>query len=292
MIGAWPTATTEVAPGVFAYVQEGGGFCVANAGIVRGPRGATVIDALFTPPMTRALLGEVQRVAGAAPERLINTHHHVDHTLGNALFPPEATVVAHSRARAEMERTGMGVLRIIERMAPYFGPDLAGAAERLPDATFDGDTLSIDIGGGRELRLLHFGTAHTRGDIVALLPAERVAFLGDAGFFYVTPMAHEGHIGNWIRVCKRIIDELPADVLVPGHGPVGTKDDLATFSGYLERIRDGSRAAFDAGVTADEAVASIELGEYAAWGESAERIGINVARLYAEFRGELKHWLA
>ncbi len=292
MIEAWPTGTTEVAPGVFAYVQEGGGFCVANAGIIRAPGGgATVIDALFTPAMTRALLGEVQRVAGGPPERLINTHHHVDHTLGNALFPAEAPIVAHARARAEMQRNGMGVLRVIERIAPYFTPELEGAAERLPDTTFDGDSLALDI-GGRELRLLHYGTGHTRGDVVALLPAERVAFLGDIGFFHVTPMAIEGHIGNWITVGRRIIDELAADVLVPGHGPVGTKDDLAVMLGYFERLRDGARAAFEAGVGADEAAASIDLGEYAAWGEAAERAGLNVARLYAEFRGELDRWLA
>lgn len=290
MIEAWATGTTELAPGVFAYVQEGGGFCVANAGIVRGPGGATVIDALFTPPMTRALLDEVQRVTGGPPARLVNTHHHVDHTLGNALFPREAPIVAHARARTEMERTGIGVLRVIERIAPYFTPELAGAAERLPDATFDGDTLSLDL-GGRELRLLHFGTAHTRGDIIALLPAERIAFIGDIGFFNVTPMALEGHIGNWLRAGHRIIDEVDAGILVPGHGPVGAKADLARMLGYYELLRGAARAAFDAGASPEDAAAGIDLGEYAEWGEAAERIGLNVARLYAEFRGELEEWL-
>ena len=50
----WPTATTELAPGVFSYVQATGGFCIANAGVIDAPAGATVIDALFTPAMTRA----------------------------------------------------------------------------------------------------------------------------------------------------------------------------------------------------------------------------------------------
>ena len=45
----WPTQTAELAPGVFAYVQAGGGFCVANAGLIAGRDSVTAIDALFTP---------------------------------------------------------------------------------------------------------------------------------------------------------------------------------------------------------------------------------------------------
>jgi glyoxylase-like metal-dependent hydrolase (beta-lactamase superfamily II) len=271
---------------VFAYVQAEGGFCVANAGIVGRPGApATVIDALFLPEMTRALLAEVERVSATPIGRLINTHHHVDHTLGNGLFPREAEVLAHSRAKSEMQRVGLGVLPLIERMAPQFAGKLDGIEERLPDATFEGDSLEIDAGGKR-LRLLHFGTGHTRGDVLVHLPDERILFLGDVGFFSVTPMAFEGHVGNWIRICDRIIGEVEADVLVPGHGPVGAKDDLRLFRDYLQLVHDGSRRAFDAGATELEAVAAIDLGAYAEWGEP-ERLSINVNRCYQEFRGEI-----
>jgi hypothetical protein len=77
---------------------------------------------------------------------------------------------------------------------------------------------------------------------------------------------------------------------VPGHGPVGTKDDLRTFLGYLRRVHEGARAAFDAGVPEREAAATVDVGEYADWTE-AERLAINVSRLYAEFRGELEAML-
>jgi hypothetical protein len=48
----WPTETIELAPGVFAYIQATGGLCVANAGLIDAPGGAT--DVPFSPPMTRA----------------------------------------------------------------------------------------------------------------------------------------------------------------------------------------------------------------------------------------------
>ena len=284
---SWDTGTTELAPGVFAYVQATGAFCVANAGIIAGgATGTTVVDALFTPSMTRTLIDEVKRVSMSRIARLVSTHHHVDHTLGNALFPRDTEILAHARAKAEMERVGLGVLRIIERMAPRFQGQLEAIEERLPDATFDGEALEIEA-GGRRARLLHFGTAHTRGDVMVHLPEEKILFLGDVGFFNVTPMAFEGHMGNWIRTCDRVLEEIDADVLVPGHGPLGTKDDLRSFREYLRLVYDESRRAFDAGATEQDATASIELGAYVEWGEP-ERLSINVARCFQEFRGEVE----
>jgi len=281
----WQTGTTEVARGVFAYVQAHGGLCVANAGLIGGRAGVTVIDALFTPAMTRALLEEASRVGGGRIERLINTHHHVDHTLGNAAFPPDTRIVAHAKAKAEMERAGLGVLPLIERIAPHFRGALDGARERLPDATFDGDALELEA-DGRRVQLRHYGTGHTRGDVVVYLPEERVLFTGDLAFFYVTPLGHEGHPGNWIAIAERIIDSVDAETIVPGHGPVGAASDWRKMIGYLRLVRDGARRAFDAGAPEAEAVRSIDLGEYAEWTE-AERIAPNVARCYQEFRGEL-----
>jgi cyclase len=281
----WPTTTTELAPGVFAYVQATGGFCIANAGLIAGHDGVTAVDALFTPVMTRALLDEAARVSNQPVTRLLNTHHHVDHTLGNAGFPSETLIVAHAKAKAEMERVGISVLDIIKRVAPHFAPDLTGAAERLPDVIFDGDTLELRV-DDRRLQLLHFGTAHTVGDVLVYLPDDGILFAGDLAFFEVTPMALEGHVGAWIRVGERILDEIDANVIVPGHGPVGTKDDLRHFIGYLRLVRDGARAAFDAGATPEDAAAAIHLGEFATWGEP-ERLILNVRRCYQEFRGEL-----
>lgn len=282
---SWNTGTEEVAPGVFAYVQATGGFCIANAGIIAGRDETTVIDALFTPTMTQALLEAARSVSGGRIARLLNTHHHVDHTLGNALFSGDTSIVAHERAKAEMERVGLGVLAIIQRMAPQFEGQLDGIEERLPDETFGGELLELEAGGKR-LRLLHFGTGHTRGDVLVHLPEERVLFLGDVGFFGVTPMAMDGHVGNWIEVCDRIIREVDADTLIAGHGPVGAKDDLRQFRGYLHLVHEASRTAFDAGQTVAEAVASIDLVQNAEWGEP-ERLAINVNRCYQEFRGEI-----
>ena len=282
----WSTGTTELAPGVFAYVQATGAFCVANAGLIAGRDATTAIDALFTPSMTRALLDEARHVTPKPISRLLNTHHHVDHTMGNALFPPGIEIVAHAKTKAQMERVPLAlIIEAVKRMAPYFTPELDGIEERLPNMTFDGESLDLRV-DERRLRLLHYGTGHTRGDVLVHLPDERILFAGDIAFLYVTPLAFEGHIGNWIRIGRRVIDEIDADVVVPGHGPIGTKDDLSKMLDYLELVHGGARRAFDAGASQEDAVRNIDLGEFAEWGES-ERVVPNVARCYQEFRGEV-----
>ena len=251
----WPTETQELAHGVFAYVQAGGGMCIANAGLIAAPDGVTAIDALFTPAMTHALLDEAQRVAAKPVTRLLNTHHHIDHTLGNALFPAATTILAHARAKAEMERVGLGMLGHIAEVAPHFRAEVEGATARLPDATFDGAEMELAVGQHR-VRLIHLGTGHTRGDGLVFLPEEKILYAGDMAFFYVSPLAFEGHIGNWIKLGERIIDEIDADVIVPGHGPVGGKQDLRLMLDYFVLLRDGARKAFDAGAGVREATES------------------------------------
>ncbi|MCH8850142.1 MAG: MBL fold metallo-hydrolase [Chloroflexi bacterium] len=282
MAGDSPTGLIEVADGVYAYVQAGGGLCVANAGLIVGPESCIVIDALFAPSMTRAFRSEIARVTEKPVRLLIETHHHIDHTAGNALFP-EAQIISHANARREQERVGTDVLELLRPRIPDLVAETDGFELRLPDLTFDGE-LTLHL-GDRALRLLHFGPAHTIGDALVLLPDERLLFAGDIAFHGVTPLGFEGHIGSWLDVCGRV-DALEIDTIVPGHGPPGPKDDLRRMAGYLRTIREQARDSFEAGRTPEEATAAIELGEYASWTDS-DRLPLNVGRLYQEFRGEI-----
>ena len=282
MAGGWPTGLIEVADGAYAYVQEGGGLCVANAGLIVGSESCIVIDALFAPSMTQAFRKEIARVTDKPVRLLVDTHHHIDHTAGNALFS-EAQIVSHANARREQERVGAGVMELLRPRIPDLVGETEGFELRLPDITFDGElTLHVD---GRAVRLVHFGPAHTIGDALVFLPEERLLFAGDVAFHQVTPLAFEGHIGGWLDVCDQV-DALEIDTVVPGHGPVGGKEGLREMRGYLQSIHGQARAAFDSGRSEEDAVASIDLGEYASWGEP-ERLPLNVGRLYQEFRGEI-----
>lgn len=282
MADSWKTGLVEVGADAYAYVQEGGGMCVSNAGLIVGPESCIVIDALFAPSMTQAFQAEIKRVTDKPVRLLVNSHHHIDHTLGNALFP-EAQIVSHVNARTEQERNGLVPLERLKSIVPDLVAETEGVDMRLPDITFEG-MLTLNL-GDREVRLQHLGRGHTIGDIIVMLPDEGIMYGGDLAFHRVTPLAFEGHIGDWLAVCYRIADRSPKTI-VPGHGPVGDMAEFRKMSGYLSTIRSQAKASFDDGKSEEQALSEIDIGEYASWTEP-ERLAANVARLFLEFREDI-----
>ncbi len=281
-VPAWETELREIADGVFAYTQATGAFCIANAGFVNAPEGGVAIDALFSPPMTKAFKSALKKASRSRVRRLINTHHHVDHTLGNFLFP-KATIIGQIATREMILRNGFPKERLLA-MAPWFKKELRGDIKvRAPDVTFE-KTLTL-YAGTRELRLTHVGPAHTIGDTMVHLPAERVLFAGDVCFFYVTPLAFEGNIAGWIRALSAMEEMADVDVVIPGHGPIGRPEQVREVRDYFEVITREAHKRFEAGMDEESAARDIPVGRFARWGE-AERLLPNVHRLYAQFRGD------
>jgi cyclase len=283
----WKSGMIEVGPRVFAYVQAAGmhptgDTGVSNSGLVLGHEGNVLVDALMVPSMTRKLVAAIKKTTRKPIATLINTHHHLDHTGGNRFFRG-ATLIASAKCREALE-PGFPPVPLLKAFMPRFAREFPLLRVVLPTVTFK-DRLVIHA-GDREIQLWHPGfTAHTVGDAVAYLPKERVLFAGDIAFHYVTPLAFQGHVGNWIEAAGRLL-EYDADVIVPGHGPIGTKKDLASMRDYLVLVRREARTRFDAGMDAEQAARDIKLGVYASWSD-AERILPNVMRCYQEWRNEV-----
>src|SRR5262249_57214278 len=99
------------------------------------------------------------------------------------------------------------------------------------------------------------------GDAVVVQPKERILYAGDIAFHYVTPLACQGHVGSWIKAADRLL-RFDAEVIVPGHGPVGTRTDLKRMRDYLALVRREAKRRFDAGMPAEAAGARIKTGVY------------------------------
>ncbi|HEV8458950.1 MAG TPA: MBL fold metallo-hydrolase [Methylomirabilota bacterium] len=277
----WKTGMVEVGPRVFAYVQATGETGISNSGLIVGHEAAVAVDALMVPSMTRKLVAAIRKTTRKPVGRLINTHHHLDHTGGNRFFRG-ATIIATEKCR-EALAPGFPPVPLLQRFMPRFAKEFPLLKLALPTVTF-GDRMVLRD-GDREIHLWHPGApAHTAGDAAVFLPKERVLFAGDIAFHYVTPLAFQGHIGNWIRAADRLLT-YEADVIVPGHGPIGTKADLRRMRQYLTLVRREAKKRFDAGMPEEDAARDIKLGVYASWRE-AERILPNVMRCYQEFRDE------
>jgi cyclase len=278
---SWKTGMVEVGPKVFAYVQATGETGISNSGLIVGPETAVAVDALMVPSMTRRLVAAIKKTTRKPVAQLINTHHHLDHTGGNRLFP-HATIVATEKCR-EALAPGFPPVPILERFMPRFAKEFRLLRTALPTVTFADRMVIRD--GLHDIHLWHPGVpAHTVGDAAVFLPKARVLFAGDIAFHYVTPLAFQGHVGNWIKAADRLLT-YDADVIVPGHGPIGTRTDLRRMREYLALVRREARKRFDAGMPEEAAARDIKLGVYASWREP-ERILPNVMRCYQEFRNE------
>ena len=194
-------------------MQPPGGWCVNNAGIIGG---RVLIDTAATEARARLLRTAAESLDDPRPVRtIVNTHFHGDHTFGNGLMGDGVTIVAHELTRQDIAATGLGMTRLWPSVA------WGRVAPAAPTVTFtDRLTLHQD---GLAIELIHVGTAHTTGDVVAWLPDERILFAGDVVFSGGTPYVLMGSVQGSLRAIDRL-RALDPRIVVCGHGPVTGPD--------------------------------------------------------------------
>jgi cyclase len=275
----WPTGLIEVARGVYAYVSPTGDSGLSNAGLILGERVATVVDTLLAPSLTRPFADSVRKTTDLPVSRVINTHHHHDHTGGNWAFA-EAERYASPAARDLLIRKGKP-MAVYRALLPRFAAEFEAVEILPPTMTVDGPWAIHD--GRREIRIVPAAPAHTFGDVMVYLPAEKVLFAADVAFHYVTPLVSEGSIAGWLRACDAVLG-LDVDVIVPGHGPVGNKRDFELMRDYWLLVQDEGGRLLDRGLTPAQAARALDLGPFRDW-VAWPRTLWNLARLEAERRG-------
>ena len=280
----------EVGDGIFAYLQPDGGWGWSNAGLVVGGTSSLLVDTLFDMALTREMLDAMAPAASGAPiSTIVNTHANGDHCYGNAAVGAR-TIIASEASAEEMADVPASLLAGMLAMAPELG-DVGAYVERIfgafrfdevepapPTQTFTG-TLDVTV-GDVALRLVEVGPAHTRGDILVEVPERATVFTGDILFNGGTPVVWSGPFANWVAACDRII-EGGWSTIVPGHGPLAGDDDVRRLRDYLRWLEAEVRPRQEAGMSVEETIADIELGEWAELGES-ERLAVNVDTLYGE----------
>jgi cyclase len=281
----WETELRELAPNVYAYIQAGGpgrnNVSVSDAGIIVGDDGVMVIDALAAPIHAKNFVAAVRKVTDKPFRHLINTHHHGDHVNGNQYFTP-AEIIGHPYCREE-------VLKMVPGPAMWAKRDgwADGTEERriLPPAT----TIEHKVThyyGKNVVEVFPMLPAHTYGDLVVYLPEHKILFAGDIGFFYVAPFCQNANPSNWIAIVDQIVNRMDVETIVPGHGPIGGKQNLAEMGDYLRILKNEARKHYDEKVSAGKAAADIRLGKFENW-IGPERIIMDTARFYQEFSGTL-----
>ena len=286
----------ELGDGLYAWLQPDGGWGWSNAGLIVDGEASLLVDTLFDNHLTAAMLAAMRRaepLAAASIGTLVNTHANGDHCNGNALVGGAEIISSHVCAQEMRHETPALMLDYLSA-APQLGEmgdfflqcfgafDFAGVTQRYPDTTFSGELRRVV--GDKEVRMIEVGPAHTGGDVLVYVPADKTIFTGDILFIEGHPMIWNGPISNWIAACERML-AMDIDTVVPGHGPVTDRRGVVAVRDYLRYISSEARRRYDAGMSLYDAAMDISLTDYSSWGD-AERIVANVATLYREFAGD------
>jgi len=145
------------------------------------------------------------------------------------------------------------------------------------DETVD-DKRTISL-GGTDVELLYVGKNHSDNSLVVRLPRERIIFTVD--FVPVRGLMFQNMPDSYLpdseESLKRVL-ALEWDRMVPGHGPIGTKQDVQNLLTYLQELSAEVKKAADAGKCPDAAKNEIKLPKYASWANYDRYLPGNIER--------------
>ena len=212
--------------------------------------GVVLVDDMFDRNHAD-ILAQVKTISDRPLRYVINTHQHDDHAGGDFKMLPLAEVIAH--------RNVYGNLKNLKR--PYY-EDTPGTPIGLPRVTFS-DRLDVHL-GGKDVEAYYFGRGHTSGDIIVYFPELRAIHTGDLfisgsrrGVPIYVDAVQGGSLLEWTRTLERTL-QLDFDIVIPGHGPVATKADLARFNADIAAMRTRLQTMIKAGASKDDVVQTIE----------------------------------
>lgn len=147
--------------------------------------------------------------------------------------------------------------------------------------------------GGRDIRVLFVGRAHTGSDLEVFLPRERIMYMSESFSNDIFPSMANGFPSEWIAALRRA-EEMPVDVYMPAHSPQAntrlymTRDDVRKYRSALEIVLGEGRRLHDTRVPIDEAAAGANFGDISSWIRRPENAAAALKRVYMEIDGQLK----
>jgi glyoxylase-like metal-dependent hydrolase (beta-lactamase superfamily II) len=230
---ALPLRIAKVKGDLYMISGEGG-----NVAVYVTTEGVILVDDMFDRNHAD-ILAQVKSITDKPLRYVLNTHQHDDHAGGDTKMLPIAEVIAHKNARANL----------VDIKQPYY-EDTPGTPIGLPRLTFT-DEFAVHL-GGKEVRARYFGRGHTSGDVVVYFPELRAVHTGDLflgrqapargaqtrppGVNIYVDYAQGGSFMDWTKTLDGAL-QLDFDTVIPGHGPVSTKDDVVKFRSDLETMR-------------------------------------------------------
>jgi cyclase len=289
----------KVADGVYAAIGKNGVF--GNGAFIVGQEGVLVVDTQARPAWAGDLIAEIRKVTDKPVRYVVNTHWHGDHVQGNQAYLAEfgggVEFISQTYTREDMIARGgpqlqQQVSTTIPASIAQMEKQLADSKDAQGNALTDGarillqpalkaqkenldamksvtlipSTITYDNSmvlhlADREIDLLHWGLAHTRGDTVVYLPKEHIVITGDL-LTNGIPVMRTAYPVEWVATLDAI-DKLDWNAAIPGHGNVQQgKTQLESLLAYMKDLVAGVKASVAKGQTMEQAETSVDLSKY------------------------------
>ncbi len=302
-------------------------YAFANALIIEDDETVTVVDTHQSLEAAEALIDEIATLTSKPVAFVINTHWHGDHVYGNQVYRdrfPEVIFIGHRATRAEMLSAGAARLSeeleslpgSIEQRAQWLASGIGPSGEpldvdlqqrietshrlrsdyleELRELTLTPPTLTFDKEltlkrPGKTIRVIHFGPAHTRGDVVVHLPDDDIVAVGDLLEEGAFPYFGDAYPAGWEKALNGI-GALRATTTIPSHGGIVRDPRLLQFHFRLLRsLRHEVEVAILKGLTLDQTKEQVTLSGFVAdLPGSEEGVRTAVERMYLEQTEELE----
>src|SRR5215467_14654136 len=251
------------------YMLQGLG---GNIGASVGDDGIIIVDDEFLP-LADKIEAALKGISDKPVKFVLNTHWHGDHTGGNPHFGEKAPIIAQENVRKRLASGGK----------TRFGDTPPAPKAALPVITFE-DKVSVHL-NGEDIRAIHVPQGHTDGDSVIFFTQSNVVHMGDdffnGGMFPFIDIDSGGSVQGMIADGEKVLSETPDDVkIIPGHGPLGSKDDLRKFITVLKETSAAVQAGIKQGKTLDQLKQEKVLAKWDSFGQSFIKTDVFTEILY------------
>lgn len=222
------------------------------------PQGVVATDPI-NADAARWLEQEIQQRFNQPIKYVIYSHDHADHVSGGEVWADTAIVVAHENAKPV----------IVGEKRPT----------AVPQVTYS-DNMTIEL-GGTVVELHHVGRNHSNNSTVVRFPREKIAFAVD--FIPIKSMPFrdfpDAYMPEWIASIEKV-EAMDFETFAPGHGPLGTKQDIRDHRQFLEKLRMQVLDLARQGKSVDEVKQAVKMPEYSAWAGYEQMFPLNVEGMY------------
>lgn len=268
----------ELASGVYSYEQlRSAGderFTTVSLFVVTGD-GVLVADGQGSVEETQRMIDHIAEITDEPIRSVVIGSDHGDHTAGNAVFPQDASYFAHPTSAAALAASAS--------TRPAGAPSTSRPIQLVEER----EVLHM---GDKEIHVLFLGRAHTGGDLVVYLPAEKIMFMSEAYLHRIFPAMRTAYPSEWVQMIERA-QQMDVDIYVPGHGFVDTPrildEELELFQEAIRTVIAEAERLHEEGHALEEAQRRAGFGDLESWSLRGSQANRALQQVYAEIDGTL-----